>query len=269
MTKRLMAVLIGLVMTTAAAAEEETASYPPAVQRVVDQGVEITSKFDAPGGLTGYAAKNNGKDLIFYSTADGQYIVLGPVIDAEGRNLSARHAEQHLPGPDWEEAWKTAEEDGHWIAVGSDDPERIIYTFTDPNCSFCNLFWRATSDYFDDGLQVRHLLVGLIKPSSTPKGAAILAADNPAEKLARHENNFDQGGIEVADTPDGQAMSRVQANTRMMRQLGLTGTPATLYRDSEGKARMVSGMPRLSRLQAILRLPTQEHDDPKLAPYAN
>lgn len=269
MTKHLMAALAGLLIATASAADKEAVSYPPAVQRVVDQGLEITRTFEAPGGLTGYAARNNGKEMLFYSTPDGMHVVLGPIIDAEGRNLSAEHAREFLAGPDWDNAWERVEKEGHWIAVGDEDPKRIIYTFTDPNCSFCNLFWRATADYFDDGLQVRHLLVGLIKPSSTPKGAAILGSGDPGERLAWHENHFDEGGVDVPEQPDPDALARVQANTRLMRQLGLTGTPATFYRDEDGKVHMVSGMPRLKRLQAILRLPAQDHDDPKLAPYAD
>jgi len=162
----------------------------------------------------------------------------------------------------WSELEKT-----EWIALGAEDPERVVYAFTDPNCPYCHLLWQASKPYYDEGLQVRHILVGYLKPSSPAKAAAIMEADNPSEALREHEESHASGGIEPADSPSDEAQETLAANRSLMGRLGLRGTPGLIFRNGNGGVRKVAGMPKVGQLPQIFRLPEQPQDHPALEPY--
>ncbi|WP_373769742.1 thiol:disulfide interchange protein DsbG, partial [Delftia acidovorans] len=64
-----------------------------------------------------------------------------------------------------------------WVPDGKADAPRVIYTFTDPNCKYCHKFWEAARPWVDAGkVQLRHILVGVIRDDSPAKAAAILQA---------------------------------------------------------------------------------------------
>jgi thiol:disulfide interchange protein DsbG len=233
-------------------------NYPPAVQALTDRGLSIENQFEAPGGLTGYTARAGGREVVFYATPDGENVVIGTMVDSQGRNLTRNHLAEHMPEPDLSSHWAKLEE-ANWIAVGAEDPERVVYMFTDPNCPYCNSIWQATEPYYDDGLQVRHIMVGIIKQSSLPKAAAIMSADDPAAALRRHEESYeDDGGIAAADSISTEVRQQLQANTQLMREVGVNGTPAIFYKDADGKVKSANGMPSLDRLAQIYRFPKQD-----------
>jgi thiol:disulfide interchange protein DsbG len=154
-----------------------------------------------------------------------------------------------------------------WIALGAEEPERIVYAFTDPNCPYCHLLWRASKPYYSEGLQVRHILVGFLKPSSPGKAAAILGADDPAAALRRHEASHATGGIEPADDPADKLTDRLARNRQLMGRLGIRATPGLVFRTADGKVRKLMGMPKVSKIHRIFRLPKQPQSHPALEPY--
>ena len=166
-----------------------------------------------------------------------------------------------------QEAWTVLEEEAHWIPAGAEEPERVVYVFTDPNCPYCHDLWKATKPYYSEGLQVRHILVGILKPSSPAKAAAILGADDPAAALRRHENRYADGGIAPAADPAPAVQAQLEQNQQLMRRMGARATPALIYRDGNGEVHSLSGMPRLKALPEILRLPEQPIEDPGLQKY--
>ncbi|MFP4615923.1 MAG: thiol:disulfide interchange protein DsbG [Thiohalorhabdus sp.] len=165
------------------------------------------------------------------------------------------------------DAWEVLENESHWVTTGTEDPERIVYVFTDPNCPYCHDLSKATKPYYEEGLQVRHILVGILRPSSPGKAAAILGADDPSQALNEHERSYGDGGIDPVDSPGAKIQSRLEDNQRLMQRLGAQATPALVYRDADGEVHMVAGMPRLEALPEILRLPEQPVEDPDLKKY--
>jgi thiol:disulfide interchange protein DsbG len=251
-----------LVQGTALAADD--AGYPPAVQALADRGLTIENQFEAPGGLTGYAARTGGREVVFYATPDGEHVVVGTMLDAQGRNLSRDHLAEHMPEADLSSHWAKLEE-SDWVAVGAENPERVVYMFTDPNCPYCNAIWKATEPYYDDGLQVRHIMVGILRESSMAKAAAILGADDPAAALRQHEESYESdGGIAPAEDISSEARQKLEANNQLMRAVGVNGTPAIFYKDADGKVKSANGMPSLDRLAKIYRFPKQDPGDASL-----
>src|SRR5699024_2917269 len=144
--KFVVTALLTLVLCSAASA----ANYPPAVQRLVGQGVKVVKQFDAQAGLTGYLIKVKNNYGIVYGLDDGNYVLIGRLLDAKGHNVTAAQAKKYTPKPDLSTAWQQLE-NSTWFAEGAEDPETIVYVFSDPNCPYCHLAWLANQPYMDAG----------------------------------------------------------------------------------------------------------------------
>lgn len=242
---------LALLATTAAA----KSSWPAPIQALADRGIQIVEKFDAPGGLTGYAAHIGPRWLTIYVMPNGKHAILGTLLDAQGNPLGrealARIKQQHtgIDGPIWPRL-----EDSYWVPDGSKKAERVVYVFTDPNCPFCHKFWKLARPWVKSGqVQLRHIMVGVLKPSSAEKAAAILAAENSAAALARNERNFKDGGIEPVESISAEIQRKLQANRQLMRKLNIYGTPGIVYRDAEGDVHIRQGLPvTKQQIHAIL-----------------
>lgn len=262
---RLTRAILAGALTLAPVLLLAAAEYPPPVQRLVEQGVEITGSFPVPGGLTGYGARTGGRELVLYVTPDRRHVIVGTMLDSTGRNLSEQHVKDHVPPPDLEAAWAKLER-ATWIAEGAAKPKRVVYVFDDPNCPYCNALWRASRPYLGKGVQVRHVMVAILGPTSPGKAAAILAADNPVKALARHERDYGKGGIRPLAKIDQRVRAKIEANNGLMRELGVAATPAIFYRDAKGRVRSVLGMPSPKVLAGeIFQLPEQPAGTPASA----
>ena len=96
---------------------------------------------------------------------------------------------------------------------------------------------------------MRYLLVGMLKPSSAPRAASILAAAKPAEALAINEATYAaghaEGGFPIAATPGAPYVRAVAANNELFTRAGATSTPATYYcTRASRKAMVMFGVPR-------------------------
>jgi thiol:disulfide interchange protein DsbG len=73
-------------------------------------------------------------------------------------------------------------EKASWILDGKKEAPVIVYVFADPFCPYCKQFWQQARPWVESGkVQLRTLLVGVIKPESPATAAAILAAKDPAK----------------------------------------------------------------------------------------
>lgn len=242
---------------TAASAADQSATtrpavYPPAVQAIVDQGLEILGEFDAPGGLRGYAGLSGQQPIAVYATADGQHAIIGTLVDAAGNDASAAPLQRLVAGPMSQRIW-SALDDSHWVPDGKADAPRVVYTFSDPNCPYCNRFWEAARPWVESGqVQLRHVMVGVIKADSANKVAAILSADAPERALVQNERSFSRGGIRPAAKVPDRVRSQLAANELLMASLGFHGTPAIVYRDADGIVQRYPGMPRPAEMEQVL-----------------
>lgn len=235
----------------AASAAQAAGDWPAPVRALESRGLEVIGRFEAPGGMTGYAAVLEQQPLSIYVTADGKHAVIGPMVDAKGANLSDAALERMATAPMGERAWKQLEASS-WIADGRPAP-RIVYAFMDPNCPYCGRFWKDARPWVDTGkVQVRHVMVGILGPTSGPKAAAILMAKDPAAALAQHERDRGGGGIKPPAKVDPAVQAKLDANRALMQSLGSGATPTLFYRDAKGVVRSVQGAPSPEMLTAIL-----------------
>ncbi|MDI5890909.1 thiol:disulfide interchange protein DsbG [Halomonas rhizosphaerae] len=245
----LLAGLVTLSLTSTLAADEH---WPAPVQALVDQGLEIHGEFAAPGGLSGYAASHRGREMAVYLTSDGDHAVVGTLLDAEGNDLSAAPLDEHVRSGQEAEVWQQLEE-SHWIQDGESQAERVIYTFTDPNCPYCARFHDQSRPWVEAGeVQLRHIMVGILKSDSPAKAAALLGAEDPAAALQAHQES--DSGI-AASAQSREIEEQVYANNQLFEGLGLMATPTTYYRNDEGRLEKVEGAPEEARLEAMMGSP--------------
>lgn len=97
-------------------------------------------------------------------------------------------------------------------------------------------------------MQLRHVLVGILRQDSLTKAANIIGAKEPAKALQQHLERYNQVGIKsnIAAVAKGEAI--ILKNNALMQQLGLAATPTSFYRDVNGDIQMIQGMPSAKTL---------------------
>lgn len=255
---------VAAVATTVVIAAPER---PAALQALEKQGVTIVGTFPAPGGLAAWAGYIGQRPLALFVTPDGRHVIAGTLLDAQGEEVASAALEKAVRGAMTAGAWSKLES-SHWIEDGKKDAPRTVYVFTDPNCPYCNKFWADARPWVDSGKVVlRHVMVGILTPSSAGKAAALLADKDPAAALAAYERgHMEQNGQSISSgraRPLGDAglkplanipadvQAKLAANERLMASLGLQATPAMVWRDASGTVQMRTGAPSAA-LPAVL-----------------
>ncbi|ACH83769.1 MULTISPECIES: thiol:disulfide interchange protein DsbG [Acidithiobacillus] len=203
--------------------------------------------FPGPGGLTGIEVTLQGHPTVAFATADGRYLVAGPVLNKQGED-EAHTAMVKLgliPKPASAGALAAKAAGADSFVLGTGGPE--ITAFVDPNCIFCHKFYEEAKPLIEAGkLRVRYVVVAFLKPSSMPKAAAILGAADPAAAMAKNEKGFDavteEGGIAPAQNPAAATLSAVENNTRLLGESGEMATPTLIYCNSKGEPTLVHGL---------------------------
>lgn len=250
----LAAALVASTLILPALAQDQ-AQHTDAVQQLIDRGVTVAGSFEAPGGMTGYVGDMQGRPVAFYLTPDKEHVIVGTMLNASGDNLTESKIQELVSGPQNKKAWNQVE-NANWVRDGDADAPVIVYTFTDPNCPFCHRFRQAAEPWIDAGkVQLRHVMVGILKQDSLPKAATILGSDNPRKALKENQQNHGKGGIEVDRNIVSKNAKKVRKNNQLMSSLGLSATPSTYYRDGSGNIQMKQGAPRPGEMEAIMGSP--------------
>jgi thiol:disulfide interchange protein DsbG len=230
----------------AASASAAAAPAPAAsvVQRALAaNGVAITGSLEAPAGFEGFVAQYQGRELPVYALPDGKHIVIGSLLDLDGHDLTGPALAKVTSSSLGEAQWK-ALEGSNWVAEGDPHAKRIVYVFVDTRCPYCHHLWQASQPFLKKGgVQVRNILVGVIKAESLPEAAHILAARDPTAAWVRNESNFGKNPTPSNAAP-AAAVDKVRANAELMQELGFMGTPGIVWKDAQGKIQVLQGMPR-------------------------
>jgi thiol:disulfide interchange protein DsbG len=245
--------VLAALLTLAPVAQAADKALPPIIQTMQQQGLAHVREFKAGADVRAFAAVAGQQPIAIYVTPDGNAIV-GSRIDAKGRNLDAEKVDELAAQPMSDAIWKQLAS-ATWVPDGKASAPRIVYAFSDPNCPYCNRFWEAARPWVDAGkVQLRHVMVGVIRENSSTKAAAILSAKDPTAALASNEHNFQAGGIKPAPNVPADVRKQLDANQALMAELGFQGTPGILYKDKDkdGLVQRVNGMPRPDVLAGML-----------------
>ncbi|MBW0146160.1 thiol:disulfide interchange protein DsbG [Marinobacter arenosus] len=227
--------------------------YPDAVQVLVDEGLTIDAQFEAPGGLAGFVGRSNGRAVTLYLMPDGEHVVVGTMMDGFGQDLSQAQIRAWAPRIDLNGVWSRLEK-ATWVAEGPAEAERIVYVFTDPNCGYCVVFREKAQPFLERGIELRHILVGVIQPSSLAKSASVIASPEPVEMLDFHDGQFPRDWLVTPASVPEELKTRVERNNRLMETLSVSATPAVFYKNAEGDVQRIVGLPDDSALaEAVFR----------------
>ncbi|MDS1142264.1 thiol:disulfide interchange protein DsbG [Pusillimonas sp. SM2304] len=224
---------------------------PPVIEALEGQGVIFKQEFEAGEGVRAFAGIVGDDPVAVYVLGDG-HAVAGTRLNAKGEPIDQATLQSLVAKPISDQAWAQLES-ATWVLDGRADAPRIIYTFTDANCPYCHLFWEAARPWVDAGkVQLRHLLVGVIKEDSPTKAAAILGAADPSAALLQNEVKFDQGGITPAKRVPDNVRQTLDDNQMLMLSMGFRGTPGIDVQGDDGLIEKHSGMPQQGALAEVL-----------------
>ena len=247
-----------LALPGASSAEE----LPPALLATQKQGVVVMGTFVPMTGLKAYGVPAGGQPMSVYLAPNGR-VIAGTALDDDGQEADDAAFEATAHPPLGEGAWKQLEA-SRWIPDGSATAPRIVYIFTDPNCPYCAKLWADARPWVNSGkVQLRHVIVGILTPTSRAKAATLLTERNPAQSLGAYEGLHapitaktmsagdrprplgDEGLAPMAHIP-AKTAAQLDTNARLMASLGLAATPGVVWRDAAGAIHKRAGAPAAS-----------------------
>jgi len=246
--------LIGLALSPASAQDS-----PPVLKALQANGVTVVGTFPSAGGLTAWAGYRGQQPIALYATPDGKHLIAGTLLDDRGNDVNQEALKKAVTQPMADAVWGQVEK-SHWIADGSGKAPRIVYVLTDPNCPYCNKLWSDARPWVNAGkVQLRHIMVGILTPTSAGKAAALLTSKDPATALADYEQAnmaanakvmaagrpkpLEDHGIKPMGKIPAAAQAKLDANEQLMRSLQLRATPALIWRDDNGAVQTRTGAP--------------------------
>lgn len=225
---------------------------PAPVKAIEKQGITIIKSFNAPGGMKGYLGKYQEMGVTIYVTPDGKHAISGYMYDDAGTNLSEKLFNQELYGPAGRELWQRMEK-AEWILDGQKTAPRVVYVFADPYCPYCKQFWQQARPWVESGkVQIRTLMVGVIKPESPAAAAAILSAKDPAKSWHEYEQSNGKMTLALPKTIPPAIMRSLNLNQKIMDDLGANATPAIYYMNEENVLQQAVGLPDAEKLKTIM-----------------
>lgn len=235
----------------ASCSQAENTDMPPVVKALEEQGLVVKNEFQVEGEMRAFASVAGDRPIAVYVLADGKAIV-GTRLNAKAEPMDEQTLQSLVAQPISDQSWAELES-SNWVLDGNADAKRVVYVFTDANCPYCHQFWTASRPWVDAGkVQLRHLLVGIIKEDSPAKAAAILGAPDPSAALRENEIKYDQGGIKPADGVPENVQKILDDNQRLMLSQGFRGTPGIVVRNENGLIKKYGGMPQQGELAEVM-----------------
>lgn len=201
--------------------------------------------------MKGYPGKYRDMGVTIYVTPDGKHAISGYMYNEKGENLSNTLIEKksmHLLAVKCGSAWKSVVDSGR-----EKDAPVIVYVFADPFCPYCKQFWQQARPWVDSGkVQLRTLLVGVIKPESPATAAAILASKDPAKTWHDYEASGGKLTLKMPETPPSEQLKVLNINQKLMDDLGANVTPAIYYMSKDNTLQQAVGLPDKEKLDIIM-----------------
>ena len=141
------------------------------------------------------------------------------------------------------------------FTVGSEMSVRRVFVFFDPQCPHCAALWEAAKPLKSQARFI-WIPVGLLNPTSSVQGAALLAASDPVAAMDQHEASMaaKQGGIVASGDVEAQK-AQVAANTALMNRYGFGGVPVIVAKHAaSGELVVKEGAMPTAALAAALGL---------------
>ncbi|WP_303901019.1 DsbC family protein [Thiohalomonas denitrificans] len=216
--KRILLSLVGLLLTTAAGL---TAAAPAELKSFLSQmvpGQAPDAIEETP--LPGIYQVVYGSD-IFYFSEDGRYMLRGDLVDLKtNTNLS-----EQTRSTGRKAALSRLDEETMIVYPAEGETKHVLTVFTDIDCPYCRKLHGGMAEMNGMGIEVRYLAfprAGIGSPTFKNM-VSIWCADNPRAAMDVAKSG---GTVESADCDHG-----IEEHMKLVRELGINGTPALLLDD--------------------------------------
>lgn len=261
-----IAVLLSNCSTTERAHTD--AEISQLVTRASQGRAHLVKRFAAPHGFIGVIVQGNdpgARQTTGWVTADGEYLLVGSLFDAYGRNVEDAplgHRSEGLTSQEFMRRVQTAE-----AVTQFPTGTGTLSIFADADCVFCwQLFEevsRRSDEFKEKSVRLRWIMVGTQSAQSARRSAAILKLGLAG--LTENEANYNRvqsvGGI--APIEDAHLLRMVTENTELLFQspTSTTATPTLVWQSSRG-AQTYVGAPDEKTLREILGEIQRDHSLP-------
>ena len=216
-----------------------------AIQKKLEkEGYTFVKQIDAPEGLIGWTGYKDEYPSTVFISMDQKYYIVGDLYNAAGKNLTEEAINTHVKGAVLDEIWKSLEKSS-WIKDGQDNAEKIIYVFNDANCPYCHTMWQQARPLVDSGkVQLRHIMVGVIRPSSKGQAATLLQSQDPVEAFKLFNQSGGKNKIKEMTSIPKELSDQLDANTALLDKYGFYATPALVWKNKQGEIESMQGLPK-------------------------
>jgi thiol:disulfide interchange protein DsbG len=166
--------------------------------------------------------------LLLSLVANATLLALSACSKQEAESAPARSAP---PTP--AEAYALAAK-GSGFTVGTLMAANTVYVFFDTTCPHCAQLWLASKP-LQKRVKMVWMPIGLLRPSSGPQGATILAAADPSAAMEENETKVlaNAGGISASQSLPDEVVAKVKANTALFNQIGADSVPLIVFRHAQ------------------------------------
>lgn len=229
------AILSAIVLTSlvgvGAASAKEKITTPKLLLDLESEGGKIYKAFKVSDHLNGFAMELGAEQLIIYATADGKHLFQGNLVDNNAINLTDSFAEKHIPKPDFSNAVPLFEK-AKWFETHDTEADTTLYVIHDPRCPYCTRSMDMIMGLeHQKGVKVRWVPVAALGQESLNFSAALLESTTPIALQTDITNGY---RLTERDTKASEKHKQsIMDNTKLMRSIKATGTPAYMVVDEK------------------------------------
>ncbi|MEI6803662.1 MAG: DsbC family protein [Burkholderiales bacterium] len=119
------------------------------------------------------------------------------------------------------------------FTVGAMMSTATVYVFFDTQCPHCGHLWEASAP-LHKRVKFVWIPIGMINPSSTSQGAALLTAANPLALMTEHEASLlaGKGGIGASSSIPSEIAYAIKANTQLFNSFGAESVPFVVAKNA-------------------------------------
>jgi len=182
------------------------------------QKIDEVSRSPMPGL---YEIRVNGTD-IFYTDAEGNYLIQGNLIDTRARRNLTEERVEKLSAVAFDEL---PIKDAFTIVRGNG--RRKLAVFEDPNCGYCKRFERDLQKV--DNITIHMFLYPILGASSVDKSRNIWCAKDPGKAWI----DYMVRDKPLAAADPGCDSAAITRNVALGRKHKITGTPTLIFADGQ------------------------------------
>ena len=213
---RIFIIAIAFLLCVTQAAAEESA---------VEEKLKSSLSNHFPGNLEiretplkGIYEVVHDKSNVFYTDANGDFVLQGALIDIKQRkDLTDERLKQAR-----KETLAEVPAD-RFIEFGNPEAKHEVVVFTDVNCGYCRKLHDQRTRYSKYDIKVRYLLTPVLGPDSRDKATSVWCADDRQTALTDAKMG--------KDIPTVRCDARLDENLEIIREFNVRGTPAILLED--------------------------------------